>query len=151
MRATVTVSELVDARPERVFALFADAGKHQRWSGGLEYISATGLLEAGMVYQTTHVMLGREIKSENLVVRIEPDRVLAIQNASGPLSYHVVYSLVPRGQGTQVTCYIEIESQHVAFRLAAPVFEMMVESQIQRDMERLKDAVERSEFGEAIA
>jgi uncharacterized protein YndB with AHSA1/START domain len=141
MRTRVVVSAYVEAPPRRVFSLFAKPTEHFRWSGGLQYSSAT-VLQTGTNYETRHVMLGQEIKGRNVVLAMSPDNLFEIMNTTGPIAYHVTYSLIKTGSGTTVTCNTDIESRHVAFNLAAPVFEMMVEAQLQRDLDSIKDAAE---------
>lgn len=150
MAARVTVTTLVNTSPGRVFGFLKVANGHLQWSGGLRSISAEGTLVQGMTYQTTHVMLGREINSTNVVRQIVPDKLLEIHNVSGPLSYQVKYALIPSGSDTQVTCSISIASQHAAFNLAKSLFEMLIEAQIERDLGNLKSAAEQKQIsGEA--
>lgn len=143
MAAQVDVSILIDSAPRHIFGFLHNAREHVHWSGGLKYISEQGPLHQGMSYQTTHVMLGREINSVNLVRQIVPDKLLEINNISGPLSYRVRYALAPAGLRTLVSCSISIASQHAAFNLATPLFEMLIESQLQRDLGNLKTAAEQ--------
>jgi hypothetical protein len=140
--AQVKVTVHTISPPDRVFGLLHNADLHLRWSGGLKSISHQGMLKPGATYQTTHVMLGQRIDSTNRVHSVIPGKLLRIQNLSGPVRYDVTYSLSPAGPGTAITCQSTITSSHVAFTLAQPVFEMMVEAQLRRDLENLKSAAE---------
>ena len=106
----ITVSRLVDAPPERVFALIADPDRHPDLdASGTVRASQTHLAvtELGDVFvMDMHGADMGDYTVANVVVAYEPDRVLGWAPASAdgtPGGQTWTYRLEPAGDGTRVS------------------------------------------------
>ena len=99
--ARYTVSTLVAAPPERVFALWTDLARMGEWVGGV-----TGVTDvSGPVDRagTTYVVHFGPVKSPTEVLDVDPPRRFATRFGSWILRGRSSATFEPEGDGTRVT------------------------------------------------
>ena len=99
--ARYTISTLVAAPPEQVFALWTDVERMGEWVGGV-----TGVTElSGPIDQvgTTYVVHFGPVKSPTEVLEVERSRRFATRFGSFVLRGRSSASFEPEGDGTRVT------------------------------------------------
>ena len=99
--ASYTVSTLVAAPPERVFALWTDLERMGEWVGGVTGVSDV----SGPVDRTgtTYVVHFGPVKSPTEILEVDPPRRFATKFGSWILRGRSSATFEPEGEGTRVT------------------------------------------------
>ncbi|HXR50466.1 MAG TPA: SRPBCC family protein [Verrucomicrobiae bacterium] len=142
MKASVTVKITVEASCEEVFRYFKHLKYHQLWNPHLLKISPLTTIKAGLVYQTTNLLLGVKVKSQNHVLKVVPNQEFEVENTTGPLNYWVKYRLQERPEGTLVTCTSTVTAHGETFAFTKPVLRLLVQRELRSDLQALKLAAE---------
>ena len=99
-------SRHVDAAPERVWAVLADAGKYAHWVVGCRDVRAAdpGFPAIGTSFHHTLALGPADLKDESEVLESDPPRRLVLHVQARPLGRgRVEIDLAPDAGGTQVT------------------------------------------------
>jgi len=87
--------------------------------------------------------LGRRVEYVNEVTELDPDRVLDMRSVRAPFPMRVTYSFEPDGGGATVVRNRVRGAPGGFFALFGPMLAPMVKRSVQKDLERLRDVLER--------
>lgn len=137
----------IDRPPAEVFAFLRDKDRHPRPEGSpvlvLERTTA-GWPGVGTRYREV-VQMAPFVKGEirSQLTRYEPDRALEEDFAGAGMEGHLAYELLPRGSGTRLLQHQTLEPTG-ALKLLAPIIRRMFARRLERRLEGIKAALERS-------
>lgn len=136
------VSVQIDAAPERVFATLTDVATHTDWARGPEEIRnlSENPARMGTTFQQVGKLMGRTLVAECRVNRYEENRTFGFAGDK-PFPFQVLFALEPGSGGTQVTMRGSIEPGGF-FKIARPVLNSSLESQMKADLLTLKALLE---------
>jgi hypothetical protein len=143
MKAKISSKVTINARPAAVFAYLEDLKFHYLWNPQLHHISPILKLRLGSKYQTTHLFLGKQLKTDNVVAKFLKNEELQIENTTGLVEFQANYQLAPLHNQTVVTSNITVASKSKAFAFTAPVLKTLALRELQADLRALKLAVEQ--------
>jgi hypothetical protein len=86
--------------------------------------------------------MGHEIRSTNLVEKLTPNQQLVISNQTPPLLYRADFVFEAEGNGTKLTCNLDIKGGSSIVHLAKPVLEYIAQTRLEADFNTLKTLVE---------
>lgn len=143
---TVSVEQTIDATPDRIFALLADAGRHQSFDGsgtvhGTQADSHP--LKLGEKFGMS-MKMGVAYRTVNEVVEFEPDRRIAWQTrAFGGLIGGRIwrYELSPAAGGTLVRETWDISRDRQRFLLKRSSFPAMTRKSMTKSLGRIAEAL----------
>jgi uncharacterized protein YndB with AHSA1/START domain len=124
----VSVSGVVDAPPERVFAFMADLANWPRWQTDMKSVD---LLEgeAGTVgarYRYVSKAMGQAIDSTVRIVSVDPPRQIAFEGEwAGMIRPNGRYLVEPEGTGSRITLNPHPETRGPG-SILAPLLAMMI-------------------------
>ena len=136
MGVDITARVHVDREPAAVAAYMTDPANDPEWIGGLREaeLLGAGPVAVGSRVRRVASFLGRRIEYVNEIVALD-DATLDMRSVKAPFPMHITYRFEPaRGGGTDV-------SNHVRGG-GLRVFGPLVRRNVQRDLERLRDALE---------
>ena len=137
MSVDITAQVHVSREPAAVGAYMTDPANDPQWIGGLREVE---LLGDGPVRVGSHVrrvasFLGRRVEYINEILALD-DRQLDMRSVKAPFPMHITYRFEPGPEGGTTV------SNHV--RGGGPsLLNPLVRRNVQRDLERLRDALER--------
>ncbi|MGJ9412598.1 SRPBCC family protein [Aeromicrobium sp. CF4.19] len=145
---TVSVERVIRAEPEEIFALLADAGRHESFdgSGTVQGTSAPSRpLELGSVFGMS-MKMGLPYSTKNTVIELEPGRRIAWQTKGfgGVVGGRIWrYELEPQPEGsTLVRETWDLSQDKQAFLLKRSSMPATTEKNMRRTLDRLAEAVE---------
>jgi uncharacterized protein YndB with AHSA1/START domain len=132
----------IEAAPERVFAVLTDVAAHTDWARGPEEIHnlSENPAQMGTSFQQVGKMMGRTLVAECQVHVYEKNRQFGF-NGDKPFPFQIAWDLEPGASGTQVTMRGAFEPGGF-FRIASPILNNSLQSQMQADMLSLKAMLE---------
>jgi uncharacterized membrane protein len=137
-------AEVQVRRPrDEVAAYMTDPANDPEWIGGLREARVLGegpLAEGSRVARVASFM-GRKVEYVNEITRLEPGRVLDMRSVKAPFPMRITYSFEDRDGGTLVRNHVR--GGGGLFSLGSPLFAPMVRRNVQRDLERMRDLLER--------
>jgi carbon monoxide dehydrogenase subunit G len=142
----VTVSGIVRAPPDVVFAFLADLGNWPRWQGDMQ---TTTLVEgqagqSGAVYQYVSKAMGQTFDSTVRLVQVDAPREVAFEGEwAGMIRPSGRYLVEPAAGGTRVTLNPHPETRGVG-RILAPLIELMIRRLNRQHIDALRQALERT-------
>lgn len=144
---TITVERTIKATPERIFALLADAGKHESFdgSGALRGITAESHpLSLGTTFDMSmHRGLG--YRTSNTVVEFDSDRRIAWQTTGfkGLIGGRIWrYELTSTPEGTVVRETWDLSQDRQKFLLRRGAMPVDTEKGMRKTLERIASVVE---------
>lgn len=144
----VTVERLVAAPADRIFALLADAGKHQSFdgSGTVQGTKAESEpLSKGSTFGMS-MKQGLPYTTKNVVIELEQDRRIAWQTSglAGLVGGRIWrYELISQGDSTIVRESWDISRDKQKFFLRRSKLPQATKRNMERTLERLAAAVEQ--------
>lgn len=144
----VTVERLVAAPADRIFALLADAGKHQAFDGS-GTVKGTKAESEPLSQGSTFGMSmkqGLPYTTKNVVIEFEQDRRIAWQTSGllGLIGGRIWrYELVSQGSSTIVRESWDISRDKQRFALRRSSLPKATKHNMERTLERLAEAVEQ--------
>ena len=138
--------EIVVARPPAdVFAYLADLRNLPTWQSSLVEVrphddSADG---TGSRFTEVRSVAGRRIESTAEVAAYEPERELTLRVVSGPFPATVRHLLAPAPEGTRLRVEFEVQVKGM-LAFAGGMIERQARRQAERDLEQLRQALERT-------
>ena len=137
-----TVSGEIEVAPEREFAALTDVAAQTDWARAPEEIRSVSENPAqiGTTFEQVGKIVGRRLVAECQVNLYEENRRFGF-NGDKPFPFQVVWDLEPGSNGTQVTMSGQFEPGGF-FKIATPVLNSSLQSQMQADMLSLKAILE---------
>ena len=141
----ITQSVTVNRPVEEVWDFISNFENTTRWSRGVLEARQTsdGPLGIGSTLQTVVKAFGRRRTADYLVTEYEPNRALAFEVTSGPMTSRARYSVAPAGAGTRLTASGEAQATG-RYRLLAPLLVRIVKRHSEDDLANLKRLLEAS-------
>jgi uncharacterized membrane protein len=99
----------------------------------------------GSRYRDVFEDLGQRVELEAELVELDPPRVLAVHLVADALEATSTSRLEPSEGGTRLTATVRTRYKALAARLVAPVVARHAQRQLEADLARLKELVERGE------
>jgi uncharacterized protein YndB with AHSA1/START domain len=143
--ADVTVSGVVGAEPERVYAFLADLENWPRWQSDMK---STTLVEGeagkpGARYRYVSKAMGQTIDSTVRLVRADPPREVGFEGEwAGMIRPNGSYLVEPAAGGTRVTLNPHPETRALG-SLLAPLLTMMIRRLNRQHIAALQDVFGR--------
>jgi carbon monoxide dehydrogenase subunit G len=144
VRIDVT-AEVRVARPRaEVAAYMTDPGHDPEWIGGVREARLHGEppLRAGSRVARVASFVGRRIEYVNEVVSLDAGH-LDMRSVVAPFPMHITYSFAPDGEDATVVRNRVRGEPGGFFALFGPLLAPMVRRSVQKDLERLRDGLER--------
>jgi polyketide cyclase/dehydrase/lipid transport protein len=139
-------AEVAIRRPLREVADYMIDPAHDReWIGGVREVrmEIPPPLAVGSRVARIASFLRRRVEYVNEVVELDPERVLDMRSVRAPFPMRVTYSFAARGpDGTIVRNRVR-GAPGGFFALFGPLLAPMVKRSVQKDLERLRDLLER--------
>src|SRR5712692_302521 len=132
---------LVERAPAEVFAYLIDPANAPLWQAGVIETRSAGKLSKGARFTEVRTFLGQRTESTMEVTEYEPSDRFNLRAVSGPWPIEVLHSLAPAGSGTRLEVTFRGETKG-RLRLAAPMLERAVRSDLERNLAVLKEALE---------
>ncbi|GAA1853105.1 SRPBCC family protein [Asanoa iriomotensis] len=141
----VATSLVIDAPPERVFAVLADGWSYASWVVGASHIRAVDA-DWPAVGARLHHQVGPwplHIKDQSIVYAVVPDRFLELHARAWPLGEaRVVLELEPIDEATRVTLSYDLIAG-VGQRIPKPIQSLALRPRSSEMLHRLSDIAER--------
>jgi carbon monoxide dehydrogenase subunit G len=116
----------------------SNLGRYPDWINGLTSISPAGHMHPGLRYTTETQVLGRTNRSEIVVKKMIPNRLITTQSLTGLIEFTAEYHLEAKAGGhCQLTFHVHMSFSPSIFNLARPVIEAVTEARIRGCFERL--------------
>jgi uncharacterized membrane protein len=138
------IGEVHVRRPrEQVGAYMSDPANDPEWIGGLREarLLGEGPLREGSRVARVASFMGRRVEYVNEITRLEPGSVLEMRSVKAPFPMHITYTFEERDGGTLVRN--RVRGGGGLFSLGSPAFAPLVRRNVQRDLERLREVLER--------
>jgi hypothetical protein len=136
----VTVSQKIEAPPQKVAAVLFDPSRDPEWIGGAKKAEIlTGELPYGIGHRVrrTGAFLGRHFSWVTEIAEYEPNRLTRMKHVAGPFKGGVDYSIAPSDGGSLVTI-----RNYGAASFSFPFMSSMMRMSVAGDLRRLKRIVE---------
>ncbi|HEX9339587.1 MAG TPA: SRPBCC family protein [Thermoplasmata archaeon] len=139
-----TRTNMIDATPDRVFAVLTDLGRAQQWMPSIQKIDplTSGPFVIGTSWRETRAAGKRTLESMVRVTALEPPTRLGLEVDSKPMKGHLEFRLTPRGGGTEIQYEAEMRGKGL-FRLMSGAMNRMMAETDDDLLDRLKGQVER--------
>ncbi|HEV3376893.1 MAG TPA: SRPBCC family protein [Thermoleophilaceae bacterium] len=137
------LAEVQVRRPrEQVAAYMTDPANDPEWIGGLREarLVGDGPVREGSRVARVASFLGRRVEYLNEITRLEPG-VLEMRSVQAPFPMHITYTFEPHDGGTVVRNHVRGGGGWLS--LGSPAFAPLVRRSVQKDLERLRDVLER--------
>jgi uncharacterized membrane protein len=137
-------AEVQIGRPrEEVAAYTCDPANDPEWIGGLREarLLGDGPLAEGSQVARVASFLGRPVEYVNEITRLEPGRELDMRSVKAPFPMRITYTFEDRDGGTLVRNHVR--GGGGLFSLGSPLFAPVVRRNVRRDLERLRELLER--------
>jgi uncharacterized membrane protein len=145
----IDVTARVEVRRPRadVAAFMTDPANDPAWIGGVREVrvETPPPLAPGSRVARVAAFLGRRVEYVNEIIELDPGRVLDMRSVKAPFPMRVTYSfedLAADGAATVVRNRVQGEPGGF-FALFGPLLAPLVRRSVQRDLERLRDLLER--------
>jgi uncharacterized membrane protein len=138
------VAEVHVRRPrERVAAYMSDPANDPEWIGGLREarLLGDGPLREGSRVAREASFMGRRVEYVNEITKLEPGRILEMRSVKAPFPMHITYTFEERDGGTVVRN--QVRGGGGLLSLGSPAFAPLVRRNVRRDLERMRDVLER--------
>ncbi len=139
LETTITINRPI----EEVFAYVTDLRNNIQWMTGViaAEMTSPGPVKAGVTYKFDIKTMGMKMETSGEVTAYEPPKKYAWKATSGPFPMSGGTTFESVEGGTRVTDTIEAEPGGF-FKLAEPVLMKQQQSQMEKDMKRLKEILE---------
>jgi uncharacterized membrane protein len=138
------VAEVHVQRPRgEVAAYMSDPANDPEWIAGLReaHLVGDGPLAEGSRVARVASFMGRKVEYVNEITALEPGRVLDMRSVKAPFPMHITYTFEDRDGGTLVRNHVR--GGGGLFSLGSPLFAPMVRRNVRKDLERLRELLER--------
>ena len=141
----ITESVTIDRPTAEVWAVVTDLESHPRWRPALREFShaSGGPLRVGSRIREVIAWRGRELRLDDVVTALEPERRLGIRGGWSAAEYELDLVLEPHGAGTSVTFDWTMRPRTLVMRIATPFLHGTMRRATVEELEGLKFYVER--------
>jgi uncharacterized membrane protein len=147
MSIDVTAEVRIRRPLAEVAAYMTDPAHDPEWIGGVREVrmeTPPPLSVGSRVARVAH-FLGRRVEYVNEVTELDPDRVLDMRSVRAPFPMRVTYSFeAADGEAPTVVRNRVRGAPGGFFALFGPLLGPLVKRSVQKDLERLRDVLERS-------
>jgi carbon monoxide dehydrogenase subunit G len=134
--------------PGEVYEALSNLGRYPDWINGMTSVSPTGHMHPGLHYSTETQILGHTNRSEVVVKKMIPDRLITTQSRAGLVEFTNEYHLAEKAGGhCQLTLHVQMSLSPGVFNLARPVIEAVTEARIRGCLERLNTMLAERAWG----
>jgi uncharacterized protein YndB with AHSA1/START domain len=142
----VTAAVEVHRAPAGVWAYMTDPANEPEWIGGVREARLVGPppLARGSRVERVAGFLGRRIDYVNEVTELDPPRLLDMRSVVAPFPMRITYTLAGDAAGPTTVRNRVRGNPSGFFSMAAGLMAPLVKRSIQRDLERLRDVLERA-------
>jgi uncharacterized membrane protein len=143
----VTAEVSVQRPLPEVAAYMIDPAHDPVWIGGVREVRMETPPPLGVGSRVARVahFVGRRIEYVNEVTELDPDRVLDMRSVRAPFPMRVTYSFEATDGGAATIVRNRVRGAPGGFfSLFGPLLAPMVKRSVQKDLERLRDVLERS-------
>jgi carbon monoxide dehydrogenase subunit G len=138
----VEVGTFINRPVEDVFVFTTDLEKMPIWSTGTQNVPVLeGGMKQGAEVKTISNVLGRQVQVRVKVTELEPPRRAVAQSIGGPVTFHILLTCDPVGDGTLLKFAADVESSAL-FRIVAPVFQPIFRRELEKAVGVLKQILE---------
>jgi uncharacterized membrane protein len=143
MSIDVTAQVHVSRPREEVAAYMTDPTNEPEWIGGLRETTLLGDSPVAVGSRVARVasFLGRKVEYVNEITRLEPGRLLDMRSVKAPFPMQITYSFQDHDGGTLVRNRVQGGSRLIS--LGSPLFGPIIRRNIRKDLERLREVLER--------
>ncbi len=143
--ATLQTSIVINRPIDEVFAYVTDLSNNVQWMTGVIAVGMTspGPVKVGATYKFDIKALSMKMETTGEVAAYEPPKKYAWKSTSGPFPMSGSTTFEAVEGGTRVTDVIQAEPGGF-FKLAEPMLMKQQQSQMEADMKKLKEILERS-------
>jgi uncharacterized membrane protein len=136
-------SVVINRPVAEVFAFVTDPANNTKWQDGLveSRMATSDPMGVGAQVIDVRKFLGRDMESKLEVTVFEPNKRFMQKVISGPIPFEIIETFDPDVNGTKLTVLTHGEPGGF-FKLAAGMVQKQLESQLQSDIERLKNVLE---------
>lgn len=136
-------SVVINRPVPEVFAFVTDPANNAKWQEGLveSRIVSPGAMDVGSQITDVRKFLGRDMESKLEVTVFEPNKRFVQKVISGPIPFEIIQTFDPSVNGTKLTVLTQGEPGGF-FKMAAGVVQKQLESQLQGDVERLRNVLD---------
>jgi uncharacterized membrane protein len=143
MRIDVQAEVQVNRPRDEVAAYMTDPANDREWIGGLREARVVGggpVAEGSRVARVASFM-GRKVEYVNEITTLEPGRMLEMRSVKAPFPMQITYTFEDRDGGTLVRNHVR--GGGGLFSLGSPLFAPLVRRNVRKDLERLRELLER--------
>lgn len=142
-----TLTERIDAPPERVFEFFSDVAAAPERIDGITSVEVLtdGPVGVGTRFRESRVMFGKEHTETLEFVAFDPPRSYGVDCESSGVLFVSRFTFEPDGAGTRVTMDMRSKSLTLKARLMTPMMLLCagaVKKAMQQDLADIKRAAE---------
>jgi uncharacterized membrane protein len=140
----VTATTTIEALRDEVASYVVDNRNDPVWIGGISESQLLGDPPIGIGSRVRRVasFMGKRIEYVNEVTRLDPGSVLEMRSVKSPFPMEITYAFQDAAGGTQTSVRVQGDPSAL-YRLAGPLLSRQVKKNVQADLERLKDIMER--------
>ena len=144
MRLDVTAAVRVARPPAEVAAYMTDPANDPEWIGGVREARLEGAPPIGVGSRVARVasFLGRRVEYVNEVAALDAAH-LDMRSVSGPFPMQITYGFRADGDGAGTVVSNRVRGAARGFAFAGPLLPRLVRRSVQKDLERLRDVLER--------
>ena len=144
-RIDVTAEVAIRRPRAQVAAYMIDPAHDPEWIGGVREVNVQTPppLRVGSRVARVASFLGRRVEYVNEVSELDPQRLLDMRSVAAPFPMRITYSFDDRDDGAATTVRNRVRGEPGGFfALFGPLLAPLVRRSVQRDLERLRDALE---------
>ncbi|MBC8504660.1 MAG: SRPBCC family protein [Anaerolineales bacterium] len=141
--ATIEANIIINHPIEEIFDFVTDVNNAARWQSGIIAAKAisNGSIGVGTTYQYIVQVMGRKIETQGEITAYEPHVRYAWKSTKGPFPLSGGTAFEPTPKEVRVTDTVDVEPGGF-FKLAEPVIANQQQSQMEKDLAKLKQVLE---------
>ena len=137
--------------PEVVFDFLSRPENVPLWDSSVVKVKALdpGPLRQGNRWRGSNKIMGRRFDWTTEIIEVDAPRTMLSRSVEGKMSFELLYTLTPKGEGTRFTYRIEAESGlgGVFGRFADPLVQSAQARTVRANLERLVELLSGSTVG----
>jgi uncharacterized membrane protein len=144
----VIATTTIEAPRDEVASYVVDNRNDPAWIGGISESELLGDPPIGVGSRVRRVasFMRKRIEYVNEVTRLDPGSVLEMRSVKSPFPMQITYAFEDAAGGTQTSVRVQ-GGASTFYRLAGPLLSRQVKKNVQADLERLKDILEKGRAG----